>query len=150
MLELTQSIAKTERDHLFINYASEDGVLAEWLTLRLAAEGYKVWCDKVKLLGGESYPVDVDLGIKESTFRLISLLSKHSLKKPNPLKERTLAINLGKERKIDFVIPLNVDGLSPTQLDWMTNDLTFIPFHQSWARIASTFSGTTTLSLWTW
>jgi hypothetical protein len=27
-----------------------------------------------------------------------------------------------------------VDGLSPTELDWMTSDLTFIPFHESWAR----------------
>ena len=43
------------RDHLFISYAGEDGSLAEWLTLKLTREGYAVWCDRVKLLGGESY-----------------------------------------------------------------------------------------------
>src|SRR5438093_12082818 len=44
------------RDHLFISYATEDWPLAEWLTRRLTAEGYRVWCDRFKLLGGESYP----------------------------------------------------------------------------------------------
>lgn len=36
------------RDHVFINYASEDSDFAEWLTLRLSGEGYRVWCDRVK------------------------------------------------------------------------------------------------------
>jgi TIR domain-containing protein len=120
-------------DYLFMSYASEDAPFAEWLTLRLTSEGFRVWCDSTKLLGGESYPLDIDLAIKNSTFRVIALLSKHSLKKHNPVKERTLALNIGRDRKIDFLIPLNLDGLSPAELDWMTSDLTFIPFYQSWA-----------------
>lgn len=122
------------RDHLFISYAWEDSALAEWLTLRLTSEGYRVWCDRFKLLGGESYPKDIDIAIKERTFRLIALLSRHSLHKANPTKERTLALNISRERTVDFLIPLNVDGLTPTDLTWMLADLTFIPFDQSWAR----------------
>ena len=122
-----------DRSHLFVSYASEDRLFAEWLTLRLTAEGYKVWCDRTKLLGGESYPLNIDDAIKTSTFRVLALLSKHSVRKANPIKERTLALNLAKERNIDFIIPLNVDGLKATELDWMTNDLTFIPFHEGWA-----------------
>lgn len=121
------------REHLFINYATEDSALAEWLTRKLTAEGYRVWCAAFKLLGGESYPRDIDDAIKNRTFRMLSLLSRASLHKPNPLKERTLALNIGRERGIDFVIPLNVDGLQPTELDWMTSDLTFIPFSHGWA-----------------
>ena len=120
-------------EHLFISYATEEGVLAEWLTRKLTAEGYRVWCDRFKLLGGESYPRDIDEAIKNDTFRMIALLSRASIAKPNPTKERTLALNIGKERKIDFLIPLNVEGLKATELDWMTGDLTFIPFHESWA-----------------
>jgi len=127
------NMSKDQRAHLFISYASEDYELAEWLTLKLTAEGYEVWCAKIKLLGGESYPRDIDIAIKERTFRLLALLSQHSIRKPNPLKERTLALNISREGAIDFLIPLNVDGLSPTRLDWMTSDLTFIPFHESWA-----------------
>ena len=123
----------TTREHLFINYATEDAALAEWLTRKLTAEGYRVWCSAFKLLGGESYPKDIDVAIKNRTFRMVSLLSRASLRKANPLKERTLGLNIGRERGIDFVIPLNVDGMRPTDLDWMTNDLTFIPFSQGWA-----------------
>lgn len=120
-------------DYLFISYASEDYELAEWLTLKLTGQGYLVWCDRIKLLGGESYPRDIDRAIKEQTFRLLALLSRHSISKPRPVKERTLALNIGQERGVDFLIPLNVDGLSSTELDWMTSDITFIAFHENWA-----------------
>lgn len=120
------------RDHLFVSHASEDDPFAEWLTLKLTSEGYKVWCDHIKLLGGESYPKDIDEAIKSQTFRFLALISRNSLLKPNPLKERTLALNLGRERNENFVIPLNIDGLKPTEIDWMTSDITFIPFHGRW------------------
>src|ERR1700752_2466117 len=82
------------RDHLFISYAGEDWPFVEWLALRLKAEGYKGWCDRFKLLGGESYPKDIDEAIKNRTIRLLAVLSRYSVQKPNPLKERTLALNL--------------------------------------------------------
>jgi hypothetical protein len=119
-------------DHLFISYATEDGILAEWLSLKLATEGYRVWCDRIKLLGGESYPRDIDEAIKTGSFRVLALLSHASIRKPNPVKERTMALNVGKKRGVDFMIPLNVSDLQPTDLDWMTGDLTFIPFG-NWA-----------------
>jgi hypothetical protein len=121
------------RDHLFISYATEDWPFVEWLALRLTADGYRVWCDRIKLLGGESYPKDIDEAIKNRTIRFLAVLSRHSVKKTNPLKERTLALNLARERKENFVIPINLDGLSPSDLDWMVSDLTFISFHLSWA-----------------
>jgi hypothetical protein len=121
------------QDHLFISYASEDAVLAQWLTLKLAAAGYRVWCDRINLLGGESYPRDINDALESRTFRVLALLSRHSILKPNPLKERTKALNLGRARGIDFLIPLNADGLTPPELDWMTSDLSWIPFDKSWA-----------------
>lgn len=121
------------RDHLFISYATEDSKFAEWLAIRLTAEGYKVWCDRTHLMGGESYPDDIDHAIKDRTFRLLALLSRASLQKANPRKERTLALNIARDRQTNFLIPLNVDGLSAMELDWMTSDLTFIQFHNSWA-----------------
>lgn len=123
-----------QREHLFINYATEDSALAEWLTLKLTSEGYRVWCARFKLLGGESYPKDIDNAIKNETFRFISLLSHSSIKKNNPLKERTIAQSISQERNEDFIIPINVDGLKPTELDWMTSDLTYIDFSKSWAQ----------------
>ena len=122
----------TGPDHLFISYAWEDGALAEWLALKLISAGYRVWIDRFRLLGGESYPSDIDHAIRHGTFRMLALLSKSSLNKPNPQKERTLALSLARDRKIDFVIPLNVDGLHASDLNWMVSDLTFISF-ESWS-----------------
>lgn len=123
------------RDHVFISYAWEDQVFARWLALRLTAEGYKVWIDQMKLLGGESWPSDIDAAIKDRTFRMLGLLSRHSIKKDNPKKERTLALGIAKQpERRGFLIPINVDGLPPTELDWLTSDLTFIPFAQSWSQ----------------
>ena len=121
------------REHLFISYATEDVAMAEWLTLKLTAYGYKVWCDRFELLGGERFPRDIDRAIKEKAFRLLALLSKPSLEKENPTKERTLALNVGKERGIDFLIPLMIEPLKATDLNWMVSDITYIPFDQSWA-----------------
>jgi hypothetical protein len=128
-IERSQTI---HQDHLFISYASEDLVLADWLALKLASAGYRVWYDRLKLLGGESYPHDITEAIRNQTFRVIALLSRNSIDKPNPVKERTLALNIAKERKIDFLIPVNVDGLKPTELDFMTSDLVFIHFKDNW------------------
>ncbi len=129
----TQEPTKSQRDHLFISYATEDWLFVEWLALRLTAEGYKVWCDRIKLLGGESYPQDIDAAIKWRTFRFLTVLTQHSINKPNPLKERTLALNLAKERNENFVVPINLDGISATDIGWMVSDLTFIPFYLGWA-----------------
>ena len=130
--ESSDATPLTERDHLFISYAGEDHVFSDWLSLRLAAAGYQVWYDRIKLLGGESYPRDIDLAIKGRAFRVIAVISRHSLNKPNPLKERTLAMDISRERGIDFLIPLNLDGLSPTELTWTLSDLTYIPFYKGW------------------
>ena len=91
-----------------------------------------MWCDRFQMLGGEPFPKIIDEAIKTRTFRLIALLSRHSLQKPSPRKERTLALNLGREWEIDFMIPLNVDRLKPSQLPWDYSDLTYIGF-EDWA-----------------
>jgi hypothetical protein len=122
------------RDHLFVSYAGEDGALAEWLTLKLVSEGYRVWCDRFKLLGGESYPKDITTAIRDRTFRFIPLLSRHSVNKENPLKERTLAQAIARERHEEFILPLNVDGIKPHELDFQSADLVYIPFRESWSK----------------
>src|SRR5271165_4310370 len=101
---------------LFISYAYEDQVFAKWLARKLAFYGYGVWFDQIQILGGESWVKEVDVAIKERSFRVLALLSKSSIGKDNPRKERTLALQLGKQRKMDdFLVTLNLDGAQP---DW--------------------------------
>ncbi len=124
--------AINKRDHIFVSYAGEDIAFVEWLVYKLTAFGYKVWCDGVKIFGGESYPKDIDEAIKNRAHRFLAVMSKYSVNKPNPTKERTIAHSISKERQINFIIPLNV-GLKPTELDWMMSDLTFVDFSTNWA-----------------
>jgi hypothetical protein len=77
------SSVEPARDHLFISYATEDWPLAHWLTRRLTAEGYRVWCDRIKLLGG-SYPKVIDDALERRTWRFIALLSRFSESKGQP------------------------------------------------------------------
>lgn len=123
---------KLEKENLFISYATEDHALADWLALKLTSEGYKVWYDRIKLLGGESYPRDITSAISNRTFRFLFLLSRSSIKKDNPLKELTLATNISRESKTDFVIPLKVDDLKPSELNFLASDIVYIPFNRGW------------------
>ena len=123
-----------ERDHIFISYATEQSVLCDWLARRLAAEGYAVWYDRLKLLGGENWPTDIDQAINERTFRMLALLSQASMKKPNPQGEWLKGTAIGKQLGIeDFVIPLNTEGLRPDQITWNLQPINYIPFFPSWA-----------------
>ncbi len=133
MIDGPEASPVADRDHLFISYATEDSVFVDWLALRLAASGYKVWYDRLKLLGGESYPRDIDRAIAEQVFRFIAVVSQSSLNKPNPRKERTQALNISKSRGIDFLIPVKIDHTGVTELGWQLSDLTYIPFDSSWS-----------------
>lgn len=124
----------TQRDHLFISYAAEDLVFAKWLARRLAAVGYAVWMDRLKMLGGESWLVDVDDAIRSRTFRMLAIVSRNSLDKPAPRRERTFAQRLAENsHTADFLIPLNLDGLSREELQWTLSDTCDIHFCPSWA-----------------
>lgn len=123
--------ATSQRTHLFISYASEDSDLASWLARKLAAEGYAVWFDRMKLLGGEPWVHDIDVAIKERTFRFIALLSAKSKNKPNPSKERTCALAVTNKLGIpDFIIPARVDS---AEVDWQMSDLNWVNFSHGWA-----------------
>ncbi len=125
---------KQERDHIFISYATEQSALCDWLARRLAAEGYAVWYDRLKLLGGENWPSDIDEAINQRTFRMLALLSQASMKKPNPQGEWLKGTAIGSQLGIeDFVIPLNTEGLRPDQITWNLQPINYIPFCPSWA-----------------
>lgn len=117
--------------HLFISYAVEDATLAGWLARKLAARGHPVWFDQMKLLGGEPWPQTIDDAIKHRTFRMLALISEHSLRKQKPTGERTLAQRIAELQRIpDFLIPLKVDG---SELDWLTTTVSYISFTRGWA-----------------
>lgn len=117
-------------NRVFISYAWEDAAVTEWVARKLMCFGYAIWIDKLFLKGGCTWPDDIDDAIKNKSFCMVHLLSRTSLNKENPSKERQLGLSLSKTRK-GFLIPLNVDGIAPTDLPWQLSDIQYIPF-QEW------------------
>lgn len=120
-------------DHIYISSAPEDSVLADWLAGKLVAEGYRIWYERSNLHGGEAYPESVDEAIKRHSFCVIALYSQASLTNPEVMRQRALALDISRERGSSFLIPIDVDGIDPSQLDRPTSSLVFIPFGENWA-----------------
>ncbi|HEY0460532.1 MAG TPA: toll/interleukin-1 receptor domain-containing protein [Pyrinomonadaceae bacterium] len=71
--------APTKRDLLFISHATpEDNEFAKWLTLRLAAEGYPVFCEIVDFLGGEDPWRDIEQVIRQRAIKVLFVLTNVS------------------------------------------------------------------------
>lgn len=122
-----------ERDMLFISHASEDNEFTRWLALQLAKEGYGVWCDLTKLLGGEDWPNEINQALQRRTQKFLFVLSKYSNEKHDPQGELTAAFNIVKEEKFkNFIVPLKIDDLELNKMDFRLQNIQSIPF-ESWS-----------------
>jgi hypothetical protein len=124
------------RNMLFVSHANpEDNEVARWLALRLAREGYPVWCDLTKLLGGERFWDDIEAAIRERTVKFLFVLSRASNTKPGPLNELELASKVQRQHKLrDFIIPLRADDLPAMQFNIRLTSINAIMFYPGWAR----------------
>jgi TIR domain len=97
------------RDTLSLSHANpEDNEFTLWLALQLANEGYRVWCDLTKLLGGEVFWDDIEAVIRTRTAKVLYVLSRTSNGKDGPLREPQLAQSLARKERIqDFKTSLS-------------------------------------------
>jgi hypothetical protein len=122
------------RKLIFISHAWEDYEFARWLALQLAREGYGVWCDLTKLLGGENWPREINEALEKSTIKFVFVLSKNSHQKANPLGEFQKAIKIGEQLKDKrFIIPLKIDSIPHHELDFRFQEIQYITFYPNWA-----------------
>lgn len=121
------------RDHVFISYAVENATFCMWLARKLAAEGYLVWCDRLKLLGGQNWQTEINGGITQHSCLILALMSKVSVVKENPRGEWQMGLMMAKQLNRDFVVPLRVDGFDPKDLGFIHINRQYIDFSRSWA-----------------
>jgi hypothetical protein len=121
---------------LFLSHANpEDNEFALWLALQLAKEGYPVWCDLTKLLGGEDFWKDIEEAIRVRTAKFLYVLSRTSNTKIGPLQELQVAQNVAKDNKLqDFIIPLLIDDLTPRQINIQLARINAVSFNHGWAK----------------
>jgi len=122
---------------LFISHANpEDNDFTCWLALQLAKDGYGVWCDLTKLLGGENFWKDAEDAIRTRTIKFIYVLSRTSNEKDGPRNELQIAKNVLRKDKAlhDFIVPLHVDDLPHGEINVLLTSINAVPFEKSWAK----------------
>lgn len=123
------------RDTLLLSHANpEDNEFTLWLALQLANEGFRVWCDLTKLLGGETFWDDIEGVIRDRAAKVIYVLSRASNSKDGPLRELHLAQSLARREQLpDFVIPAHIDDLPYSEVTIELTRVNSIAFGKSWA-----------------
>ena len=123
------------RDTLLLSHANpEDNEFTLWLALQLANQGYRVWCDLTKLLGGEVFWDDIEGVIRDRAAKVIYVLSRASNSKDGPLRELQLAQSLARREKLsDFVIPAHIDDLPHSEVTIELTRVNSVAFQKSWA-----------------
>ena len=119
---------------VFVSHANpEDNTFSRWLSLQLARQGFPVWCDLTRLLGGEDFWSDIERAIRCGTSKFLFVLSRDSNQKTGPLQELALALSVSRQRRLtDFVIPLRIDDLPYQDINIQLNRLNAIDFSQDW------------------
>ncbi|MFZ0736953.1 MAG: toll/interleukin-1 receptor domain-containing protein [Candidatus Acidiferrales bacterium] len=122
------------RDTILLSHANpEDNEFTLWLALQLANEGFRVWCDLTKLLGGEIFWDDIEGVIRYRAAKVVYVLSRASNSKDGPLRELQLAQSLARREKLsDFVIPAHIDGLPHSEVTIELTRVNSIEFGKSW------------------
>jgi len=124
------------RDKIFISHATpEDNDFTKWLSLKLIALGYDVWCDLFYLERGGDFWNNIEREIRENTCKFLIIQSTTSNNKDGVLKELAVATKVKKQLNDDnFIIPLAIDiNLSYDDINIELVRLNSIDFKTSWA-----------------
>jgi hypothetical protein len=123
------------RDTLLISHAVEDNEFTLWLALQLAKEGYRVWCDLTKLLGGENFWDDIEQVLRTRGCKFVYVLSRVSNGGADRgfRKELHLADVEAKRNGIkEFILPVAIDDLPSSDYNVYLSLRQSIGFHPSW------------------
>jgi len=101
----------TERNAIFISHANpEDNVFTTWLGAKLAAAGYEVWADILRLNGGQDWERKLEDALRNRAFKVLMVGTRLGVNKQGVRNEIQIAITKGKELKDDeFIIPLRLE-----------------------------------------
>lgn len=124
---------------IFISHAQpEDDYLAVWLASKLRQLGYVVWVDKDNLNKGDAFWNEIELKMKNESFRFIPLVSEKYIEKAQDKNSGVfLEITLAKSiaRKIDnYTLPLRVDNCNYDDFPISILPLDTIDFSRNWGK----------------
>ena len=133
--ELTEDISVPERRIVFLSHATpQENDFVVWLGARLAADGYEVWSDITRLLGGEFWWKDIDSAIRRHSAKVVVCLSRAAVLKDGVLNEIAISVATGKKVGSDeFTLPIRVDDLPFDEFPPQLINRNAIDFSANWA-----------------
>ena len=120
------------RQALFISHATpQQNAFARWLGAKLAAMGFEVWADIMRLRGGADWSRRVEEALNERTIKLLVVASPTSMAADGVRDEIEIGARLRKELKDEeFIIPLRLEDYHP---HIRIAHAQYIDFKASWA-----------------
>ena len=125
------------RTKIFISHATpDDNDFTKWLSLKLIALGYEVWCDLFFLEKGTDFWNSIETEIRDNTCKFLIVQTVTSNKRDGVLKELAVATKVKKQLQDEtFIIPLAIDkNLSYDAINIELVRLNSIDFKTSWAK----------------
>lgn len=121
------------RDSVFISHATpEDNAFTLWLGCRLAALGYHVFADILRLKGGDDWERVLEDAIRNRAKRFLLVGTPGGVQKQGVRNEINLAIETAKRiGESDFIVPLRLAAYPPPLQIAHTQ---YINFEKGWAQ----------------
>lgn len=120
------------REAIFISHASpEQNVFTLWLGAKLAAMGYEVWADVLRLKGGDDWQRKLEHALRHRAAKVLLVADPISVDKQGVRNEIQIASDIA--RRIgdeEFIIPLK---LAPFEAPFLIAHAQYIDFEKNWA-----------------
>jgi hypothetical protein len=117
---------------LFISHASpEDNAFTIWLGAKIAAAGYEVWADVLRLTGGDDWQRKLEDALRNRACKVLLVANQKSVDKQGVRNEVQIASDVAKKiGDTSFIIPLR---LGPFEAPFLIAHAQYIDFSNGWS-----------------
>lgn len=125
-------IKTPDREALFISHANpEANAFARWLGAKLAAMGYEVWADVMRLHGGSDWSRELEEALRKRAIKMLLVCMPAGLDKQGVRNEIEIGAQLAREfNDREFIIPLRLEAY---EAPFRIVQAQYVDFSQSWA-----------------
>ena len=122
----------SERQALFISHASpEENAFTIWLGAKLAATGYEVWADVLRLTGGDDWQRKLEDALRNRACKVLLVANQKSVDKQGVRNEIQIASDVAKRiGDTRFIIPLRI---GPFDAPFLIAHAQYIDFSHGWS-----------------
>jgi len=120
------------REAIFISHANpESNAFARWLGAKLAAMGFEVWADVMRIHGGSDWARELESALRHRAIKMLLVCTPTALEKQGVRNEIEIGSQLAaKLEDREFIIPLRLESY---EAPFRIAHLQFIDYSKSWA-----------------